>query len=91
MNFWDVHGIIFLLGMTFLPRISMIFAGTLMSFGLLGWLGWIFTPHLTVAILATTYYWDTNPILVIISWFIAFGGTTGEAATAVGAAGKATN
>ena len=35
-----------------------------------------------VAILATTYYWETNPVLVIISWFFAFGGTGGEAKVA---------
>ena len=43
------------------PRITMLVVGTVSSFGLLGWLGFIFAPHLTVAILATTFYWHTNP------------------------------
>ncbi len=50
-----------------------------LPFGILHWFGWLFAPHLTVAILATQYYWHTNPILCIIAWFIAFTGTTGEA------------
>jgi len=29
-------------------------------------------------VLATTYYWHTNPVLCIIAWFVAFAGTAGE-------------
>lgn len=78
MDYWDVHGFIFLLGCALFPRITTLFF-TATSFGLWHILGWIFTPHLLVAILATTRYWDTNPVLVIIAWFLAFGGTAGEA------------
>lgn len=77
MNYWDVHGILFLIAATFVPRLTMLFAVGV-PFGLLHWLGWLFAPHLTVAILATTFYWDTNPVLCIISWFVALGGTAGE-------------
>lgn len=77
MDFWQVHGIFFLIFITFFPRLTMLFA-TAVSFGLLGWIGWLFAPHLTVAILATQYYWQTNPILCIIAWFIALAGTGGE-------------
>ncbi len=77
MDFWLVHGIFFLIFITFFPRLTMLFAITV-HFGLLGWLGWLFAPHLTVAILATEYYWQTNPILCIIAWFIALAGTGGE-------------
>ena len=31
-------------------------------------------PRLTVAILATTYYWHTNMVLVIFAWIWAFSG-----------------
>jgi hypothetical protein len=79
MDFWQVHGILFLIGITFFPRLTMLFAVSV-PFGLLGWLGWLFAPHLLVAILATTFYWHTNPILCIIAWFVALGGTGGEAA-----------
>ncbi len=77
MNFWDVHGIFFLIFITFFPRLTMLIAVTA-HFGLLTWLGWLFVPHLTVAILATEYYWHTNPILCIIAWMIALVGTGGE-------------
>ena len=78
MNFWDYHGIIFLLGAMFFPRITTLFFTTV-SFGFWGLLGWIFTPHLLVAIYATTDYWHSNPILCVISWIVALGGTGGEA------------
>ena len=85
MDFFQVHNawpILFLLGMAIFPRITMLIAGTVSSFGLLGWVGWIFAPHFTVAILATTYYWHTNPILCIIAWIFAFGGTVSEGSAA---------
>lgn len=82
MDFWQVHGWFFLIAIAFFPRITMLVVGTVSSFGLLGWLGWIFVPHLTVAILATTIYWHTNPVLCVIAWLVAFGGTSGEGAIA---------
>ncbi len=77
MDFWQVHGVFFLLFVTFFPRLTMLFAVSV-PFGWLAWLGWIFAPHLTVAILATQFYWETNPVLCIIAWFIALAGTGGE-------------
>jgi hypothetical protein len=77
IDFWQVHGIFFLIFITLFPRLTMLFAVTV-PFGFLAWLGWLFAPHLTVAILATQYYWHTNPILCIIAWFIALAGTGGE-------------
>lgn len=35
-------------------------------------------PRLLVAILATTSYWQTNPLLVIGAWFWAIGGESTE-------------
>lgn len=77
MNFWDVHGIFFLIFITFFPRLAMLFAVTI-PFGLIAWLGWLFVPHLAVAVLATQYYWHTNPILCVIAWIVALAGTGGE-------------
>ena len=77
VNFWDVHGVFFLIAAALFPRLAMLFAVSV-PFGWLAWLGWAFVPHLTVAILATKYYWDTNPVLCVIAWFFAFGGTAGE-------------
>ena len=78
MDFWQHHGLIFLFGCAFFPRITTLFFSA-MSFGVWHILGWIFAPHLLVAIMATVLYWQTNPILVIISWGFAFGGTGSEA------------
>lgn len=77
MDFWQVHGILFLFFATFFPRLAMLFAVTV-PFGLLAWIGWLFAPHLTVAILATQYFWQTNPVLCVIAWFVALVGTGGE-------------
>lgn len=77
-DFFHAHTfpILLLLGLAIFPRITLLFVGG--PFGVLHWLGWLVAPHLLVAILATTRYWDTNPVLCVIAWFIAFAGTGGE-------------
>jgi hypothetical protein len=82
VNFFQAHpaGLLLLFGLAFFPRITMLFVGG--PFGLLHWLGWLVAPHLLVAILATTTYWDTNPLLCIAAWFFAFAGTGGEGGAA---------
>jgi hypothetical protein len=79
-NFWAEHvgvmGLVLLAGLALFPRITLLFVGG--PFGILAWLGWLVAPHLVVAILATTHYWDTNPVLCVIAWFFAFAGTGGE-------------
>ena len=77
MDFWQGHGLIFLVCITCFPRVTMLVATTV-PFGFIAWLAWLFVPHLLVAFLATTYYWGTNPILCVIAWFIGFAGTFGE-------------
>lgn len=81
MDFWQAHGtgmgIWFILGMVFFPRLTMLFS-VLTPFGWLAWLGWFFTPYLTAAIIATTMYWDTNPVLCVCAWLVALGGTSAE-------------
>ena len=79
MDFWQNHGWLFLLGLTVFPRITLLFFSSV-SFGFWIILGWIFVPHFVVAILATSIYWNTNPVLCIIAWFVAFGATGGEGA-----------
>ncbi|MDP2668299.1 MAG: hypothetical protein Q8P07_00465 [bacterium] len=81
MDFWQIHGFWFLVFIAIFPRLTMLFAVTL-PFGWLAWVGWVFAPHLTVAILATTYYWHTNPVLCIIAWIVALVGTSGESKVA---------
>lgn len=72
-NFWDVHGIWFIFFMFFFPRLTLIFSSVVTG-GFFWWLGWLFTPRLLVAILATKAYANTNIILVVLAWIWALGG-----------------
>jgi len=76
IDFWQLHGVLFLIGIAIFPRITMLFftSVTTVFAGPLIWVGWIFAPHITVAIVGTYLYWDTNPVLCVISWFIALSG-----------------
>ena len=78
ISFWDAHTYdwLVLVGLALFPRITMLFIGG--PFGALQWLGWLICPHLLVAILATTIYWQTDPLLCVVAWFFAFAGTGGE-------------
>lgn len=85
VSFWTVHSLFFILFMFFFPRITMFLSGICFaSFaGPLFWLGWIFAPRLTVAILATTFYFNTNPILVVLTWIWALSGETVEKSSTI--------
>lgn len=89
VNFWDVHGVFFILFMFCFPRLTMLFATTVGG-GFLYWLGWLLAPRLTVAILATTCFWETNTVLVVFTWIWALGGETTEKTVAVQASGSQT-
>jgi hypothetical protein len=77
-DFWQVHGIWFLLGMVCFPRLTMLFAVNA-PFGVLAWIGWLVWPSLLAAILATNYYWDTNPVLCVFAWLFVVVKTGGTA------------
>jgi hypothetical protein len=79
VNFWDVHGGWFIFFMIFFPRLTMLFA-TVWG-GFFWWLGWFFAPRLTVAILATMYFSQTNLVLVVLAWFWAIAGESTEKTT----------
>ena len=79
MDFWSAHGWLFLIGVALFPRLTILFFANV-TFGLFAWLGWLFVPHVLAAFYATYFYWNSNPLLVIISWFFAFGGTKTEEA-----------
>lgn len=72
MDFWHVHGVVFLISMALFPRLTMLIATTA-PFTLFHWLGWLFAPRLTGAILATTFYWQSNTPLCILAWIFALG------------------
>lgn len=54
---------------------------TAFPIGFWSWVGWLFCPRLLAAILATHYYWNTNPVLCVVTWIVALG-TTGSITTA---------
>ena len=76
-NFFTHHGVLVLICLALFPRLTLLFAGFLTG-GWLWWVGWIFTPHLLVAILALPYF-HTNPVLVVVAWIMAFSGSSYEA------------
>lgn len=76
-DFWQAHGLLFIFFMFFFPRLTLLFS-SVVSGGFLWWLGWLLTPRLLVAILATNSYWQTNRILVILSWIWALCGESTE-------------
>lgn len=73
VNYWDRHGIFFLIFLTIFPRLTLLFSSVAFG-GLLWWLGFFFFPRILIATLATISYFQTNPVLVCISWLIALGG-----------------
>ena len=80
MNFWDVHGVFFLIFITIFPRLTLLISSVPFG-GLFWWLGFFFTPRLLVAILATMAYWTTNPVLVVMSWIVCLFGEFAEKST----------
>lgn len=76
-DFFQKHGIFFLIFITLFPRLTLLFSSVATG-GVLWWLGWFFYPRLLVAVLATVAYLHTNPILVAISWFVALSGEFAE-------------
>lgn len=77
VNYWQNRGVFFLFFVTLFPRLTLLLS-SVVSGGFLWWLAWVFSPRILVAYLATVAYWQTNPILVVISWVIALGGETSE-------------
>lgn len=82
IDYFNKHGWIFLFSVALFPRFTLLVSGMLVGSvefgGLLWWLGFFFAPRILVACLATVAYWNTNPVLVIISWLIALGGESSE-------------
>lgn len=80
ISFWQFHGFFFVLFMCLFPRLTMLFSGICFKAfaGPLFWVGWILAPRLTVAIIATFLYWNTNPVLCVLTWMWALSGESAE-------------
>lgn len=88
MDFWSAHpglgGVFFLFACAFFPRLTLAWLSLISGvIGVTFWgvVGWIFMPRLVVAILATTIYWNTNPVLCVFSWLCMFSFEYGEKRT----------
>lgn len=77
VNYWDNHGIFFLIFISIFPRLTLLFSSVATG-GIFWWLGFLFLPRVLVASLATVAYFHTNPILVTMSWVVALGGEVFE-------------
>lgn len=77
MNFWDAHGLAFVILLAVFPRLTLLLS-SVASGGALWWLGWLVAPRILVAVLASTNYWDSNPYLVAFTWAWALLGEGGE-------------
>lgn len=77
IDFWSKHGVFFLVSISFFPRLTLLFSSVATG-GLLWWLGFFFCPRVLVASLATVTYFQTNPVLVYISWVVALSGEVFE-------------
>ena len=77
IDFFQKHGILFLIFITILPRLTLLFSSVAFG-GFFWWLGFFICPRILVASLATVAYFHTNPVLVVISWIVALGGESME-------------
>lgn len=74
--FFDVHGFWFFVGLVLAPRITLLVSSlffNLVTAGTFWWIAWFISPRFLVAGMASAYYWDTNPVLVVFAWIAAVG------------------
>lgn len=85
MDYWDSHGILFLIGLVVFPRLTLLFSGAAGIYfsGLVWWLGWLFLPRFAAALIGSLVYWETNPILVMGSWLVALSAAGGGSSQAM--------
>ena len=77
MDFWTNHGIFFLLLCQLFPRLTIVF-WTAFPLGADQIIAWLLAPRFLAAYLATQYYWDTNPVLVMVAWVMAVSSMIGS-------------
>lgn len=86
-NFWDIHGLWFLLGCAFFPRITVWFFSAVTG-GFWFWLGFLLVPRIYVAIIACYWFWETNPVLCVLAVVMCLGGESTEKSTVAKSASK---
>jgi hypothetical protein len=78
-SFFEYHTFFQLLGWVLFPRMMFWFFSAIHG-GFFFWAGVFFFPRIMVAIMATTYYWSSNPFICIIAWIVALSGEATEKA-----------
>ncbi len=81
MSYWEVHGVLFLAGLLFFPRLTVILFSAVTG-GFFFWAGFIFFPRIFIAVLACITYWQTNPVLCVIACLLCLAGESCEKAAA---------
>lgn len=77
VDYFQKHGVFLLAGLAIFPRLTLLFS-SIATGGFLWWAAFLFCPRILVATLATVAYFQTNPVLVVMSWLIALGGEVFE-------------
>jgi len=80
MDFFEKHTLVTAIFLALFPRLTLLIA-SFATGGALWWLGWVFCPHILVAVLAIPFF-DRNPVLVILAWIVALAGTRTEVSAA---------
>ena len=67
IDYWLIHGVLYAIALVFFPRITVWFFSCV-SGGIIFWIFFLLFPRFFIPIIAAAAYWDTNPILVILSF-----------------------
>lgn len=73
MDFWQQHTVMFILGLVVCPRILLLWLGLIPPMQIPPILGLVFVPRMLLASYLTTAYFDTNLVVVGVSWVLAVG------------------
>lgn len=71
MDFWDAHGIFFIIGIIFWPRMLMLYFGMIAPMQIDAIVGWALVPRIYSMSLISHVYYDKNPTLITICWVLA--------------------
>ena len=76
-GFWAHHGLVFLVGLTVFPRLTVWFASAITG-GFWFWAAFLLWPRLVIAVIAAVFFWKTNPVLVVAAIVVAVSGESTE-------------
>ncbi len=74
MDFWTDYSALFFLGFIFIPRLMLIYYGSIPAFSVGSIIEMMFIPRIFMAGLIAPIYWDSNPKTVVAIWVIAIVG-----------------